>query len=90
MSLDGKKVFPYRDPGLTYCRGMLVDAGENAIVCGRESNNVQVINQNGHKIKDLLSASDGVKYPNTIAFRPNDDILVVGGDTTYILACKMK
>ena len=60
---DGTVVYQYKDAELRRPRGVCVDGGGNAIVCGFGSQNVQVIRADGTKCCTLLTSQDGVSRP---------------------------
>ena len=79
MTTDGNLVYQYKDKELRHPRGMYIDAEDNILGCSLASNTVQVITANGKKYGTLLSSSDGIDSPYSIAYRETDDTLLVGG-----------
>ena len=79
---DGNIVYQYRDKELKWLRGLFVDDYDNVIVCGYDSNTVQVITSAGEKHKTLLSKKEGILNPQCVSFRPSDETLVV-----YCFSC---
>ena len=75
---DGTVVYQYKDAELRGPRGVCVDGGGNAIVCGWDSDNVQVIRADGTKCCTLLSSQDGVSRPYSVAYRQSDNTLILG------------
>ena len=57
--------------------GMYADAEDNLLVCDYFSNIVQMITANGENYGTLLSSSDGIERPDSIAYRETDDTLLV-------------
>ena len=82
ITSDGKTVFRYTDKELSKPRGLYVDDKNNLVVCSRLGFQVQVISGAGKKLKTLLSAWDGVPYPETVTFRSTDGTLVVSNETS--------
>ena len=78
MTPDGNIVNQYKDGDLRCPEAFFVDAGDNIFVCCCGSHNVQVITSDGRKYGALISGDDGIRYPNSIAFREADNMLVVG------------
>ena len=78
MTPDGNIIYQYKDDDLRYPEALFVDAGDNIFVCGYVSHNVQAITADGRKHGTLISADDGIRLPNSIAFREADNMLVVG------------
>ena len=78
LSEDGRIIYQYWDPELITPRGLYVDADDYVIVCGHRSNNLQMISPSGEKVSTLLSKKDGIGYPQTVAYRPTDGVLVIG------------
>ena len=78
LKSDGSVIYQYKDPYLKYPKGLCVDAKGNILVCGEDSNNVQIITPTGTKHSTLLTAKDGSKCPCSVAYRQSDDTLIVG------------
>ena len=78
MTADGNLVYQYKDGELVMPFAMYVDAEDNILVCDSVSNCVHVIIANGKKYGTLLTSSDGISYPHSIAYRETDDTLLVG------------
>ena len=78
MSTDGNVDFQYTYNNLKSPRKLYLDAENNLIVCGRESDNVCVISSDGKTNKQLLSAREGIEKPGSIAYRPVDSTLIIG------------
>ena len=79
MTMDNDVVYKYRDNGMKWPRGLYCDGGDNIIVCGLGSNNVQVITAEGKKHCDLVSSREDLK-PWCINYIERDDTLIVGCD----------
>ena len=75
---DGRVIYQYKDPEMSYPEGLCVDDEENITVCGRDSHNVHVVTAEGEKHCILLSTRDGIKYPYSVAYRYEDDTMIVG------------
>ena len=78
LKTNGNVVYQYYNQELRDPRGICVDGGENIIICGLESNNVQVIRVDGTKRYTLLTSQDGVSNPRSIAHRQSDNTLILG------------
>ena len=88
---DGTVVYQYEDHKLKGPRGVVVDGGGNAIVCGLSSDNVQVIRADGTKCCGLLTSLDGVSWPYSVAYRLSDNTIVLGcRNNNNLLVYKMK
>ena len=74
MSVDGRVIYTYKDDSMRRPHGLLCESEDNILVCGRSSNNVQVLTADGKRHCTLLTASDGLKGPQSIAYRDNDKI----------------
>ena len=79
MTADGNLVYQYKDKELRNPKGMYVDAEDNILVCVWQSNTVQLITADGKKDETVLSSSDGIDQPFSIAYQETDDTLLVGG-----------
>ena len=79
MTMDNDVVYKYRDSKMISSPGLYCDGGDNIIVCGADSNNLQVITTDGKKHCDLVSPREGFK-PLSISYRKRDDTLIVGCD----------
>ena len=71
-------IYQYKDPDLIRARGVYVDAVDNILVVGESSTNVQLVTFDGKKHSTLLTSSDIVRQPCSIAYREKDDTLIVG------------
>ena len=80
MSVDGRIIYTYKDDSMRRPTGLLCDSEDNILVCGGRSNNVQVLTADGKKHCTLLTASDGLNDPCSIAYRDSDNTLLVGCD----------
>ena len=78
MTMDNRVIYQYRDNGMKCPIGLYCDAGDNILVCGWQSNNIQVITTEGKKHCDLVSSRDGLEKPYSISYRESDDTLIVG------------
>ena len=88
---DGTVVYQYKDEELRRPYGVCVDGGGNVIVCGRRSNNVQVIRADGTKCCTLLTSQDGVSDPFSVAYRQSDNTLILGcAERNNLFVYKMK
>ena len=77
MTMDNDVVYKYRDNKMISSPGLYCDGGDNILVFGWDSNNVQVITTEGKKHCDLVSLREGLK-PLSINYREGDDTLIVG------------
>ena len=78
MASDGQLIYAYSDPDLKYPRGILVDAADNALVCGEASSNIHIIKTDGTRHRILLKSEHGIKTPFAIDYRINDGRLAIG------------
>ena len=78
MTMDNRVIYQYRDNGMKCLVGVYCDGGDNILVCGKNSNNIQMITAEGMKQCDLLSSKDGLNKPWSSSYREGDDTLVVG------------
>ena len=78
MSVDGRVIYTYKDGSMREPMGLLCDSEDNIFLCGWRSNNVQVLTADGKMHCTLLTASDGLKDPWSIAYRVSDNTLLVG------------
>ena len=76
--MDNRVIYQYRDIEMNTPRRSYCDGGDNILVCGQSSSNVQVITSEGKKHTTLLSAKDGLENPRTISYRESDSTLVLG------------
>ena len=78
MDMTGNTIFSSTDSQLECPLGLLFDSHDNFMVCGRESNTVHVVNQDGSKHKILLSSENCLYWPYCVAYRSTDRTIVVG------------
>ena len=89
FQLDGKMVYQYEDKELKRPHGIYVDSAGNSLVCGTNSHNVVVITADGRKHGELL-ASNGIRKPKCIDYRPDDNTLIVGcSGNSKLFVCKL-
>ena len=90
MTVDGSNIYTYKDKDLRCPAGLYCDDNDNILVCGRDSDNVQMIDAGGHKAGTVVTAEDGLMKPVSIAFRKSDNTLIVGcWDQNYIFVCNL-
>ena len=89
MSVDGRVIYTYKDRSRRGPRGLLCDSEDNILVCGWESNNIQVITADGKRHYTLLTASDGLKDPCSVAYRDNDNTLLVACTSDHLLSLQL-
>ena len=89
MSVDGRVIYTYKDDSMRGPTGLLCDSEDNILVCGRVPNNVQVLTADGKRHCTLLTASDGVKNPYSIAYRDSDNTLLLGRDSDHLLSFQL-
>ena len=86
MTMDNDVVYKYRDNEMRSSFGLYCDGGDNILVCGQSSKNVQVITADGKKHCDLVSPKEDLQ-PLSINYRERDDTLIVGcisSDNIYL------
>ena len=85
-SLDssGSMIYHYTDPELQCPGGLCTDSESNIIVCG--NNTLQILTSEGKKLRSLQLP----KSPVSVAYRQNDDTLVVGFDDKHLLVFEFK
>ena len=89
MSVDGRVIYTYIDGSMVGPRGLLCDSEDNILVCGWSSNNVQVLTADGKRHCTLLTESDGLKEPRSIAYRGSDNTLLVGCYSDHLLSFQL-
>ena len=77
MTMDNDVVYKYGDNEMKWPRGLYCDGGDNIIVCGWNSKNVQVITADGKKHCDLISSREDLQ-PLCTNYRERDDTVIVG------------
>ena len=91
MTADGNVVYQYTHKELVAPSGMYVDAEDNMLICDHHSDTVLVLTANGKKYGTLLSSSDEIGGPCSIAYRETDDTLLVGRDEKdHVFIYKLK
>ena len=78
MTVDGSNIYTYKNIDLRCPTGLYCDDNDNILVCGYGSNNIQMIDAGGHKAGTVVTAKDGLRRPESIAFRKSDNTLIVG------------
>ena len=78
MSVDGCVIYAYKNDSIRAPSGLLCDSEDNILVCSERSHNVQVLRADGKRHSTLLTASDGLKDPYSIAYRASDNTLLLG------------
>ena len=91
LSSAGDIVYRYGDQELDSPHGIYVDRSGTVIVCGEYSDNVHVITASGKKHRVLLTSSDGLWYPLSVAYRESDATLFIcGHSSNNLLVFKLK
>ena len=89
ITMDNGVVYKYRDNEMRSSFGLYCEGGDNILVCGKSSKNVQVITANGKKRCDLFSPREGLE-PLCINYRERVDTLIVGcSDSDHICLFKL-
>ena len=78
MTMDNRAIYQYRDDEMKVPRGVYCDSGDNILVCGESSNNIQLITADGKKRDTLASSKDGLVRPLSLCYRQSDDTLIDG------------
>ncbi|KAL3832681.1 hypothetical protein ACJMK2_024303 [Sinanodonta woodiana] len=74
------KRYVYKSASLSSPRGFCVMSDGKILVCGWGSDNIQLIDENGHYIQDVISRKDGIIGPQNVAVNSKGDKLVVTFD----------
>ena len=80
LSADGDMIYKYSNGDLQTPDDIIIDDLDNIAVCTYRD--VQIIDKNGKKVRDLLTESDVLYDPETIAYRRNDNTLIIAGYET--------
>ena len=78
LTSSGRVIYTYKDDDLRLPIGLICDSGDNVLVCGWDSHNVQTISPDGNKHYTLLSLEDGLSFPRSIAYKESEDTLIIG------------
>lgn len=74
------KKYTYKDSTMNSPRGLIVLKDSRVILCGFGSDNIQLIDENGVLIKDLLTRTDGIMGPQVMALNSACDTIAVTFD----------
>lgn len=69
LALDGRLLQTYTAKDLNHPIGVDLDNHRNIFVCCRHSSNVHQLNEDGLRVKVVLSEKDGIENPVTIKFQ---------------------
>ena len=86
VDVDRTLYCQYNDSDLKSPGGICFDKRSNVIVCGSGSNNLQIVSLFGEKLKTIATP----KNPMSVAYRENDDTIIVGFDTDFLLVIDLK
>ena len=90
MTMNNHVSYQHTENEMQDPTSIVCDGAYNILVCGRNSENVQVITEEGKKHCNLLSSRDGLKWPNSISYREIDDTLIDGCDCSdYVFLFKL-
>ena len=78
LSFDGRVIYTYKDANMREPIGLLCDSEDNILVCGWSTHTVQILTADGKGHCTLLTESDGLMFPRSIAYRGSDNTLLVG------------
>ena len=81
-SSDGTVVNQVKHDRLAGVRGICVDDGDNALMCGKDSKNILILTAEGKLHISVVKASECVKSPLSVAYRSSDKICVVGFESS--------
>ena len=77
LSPTGGVIYEFSHESLADPGNFILDDRDNLLVCGSGSN-ISVILNNGQDHKILLTAADGLHYPEVLVYRQTDGVLLVG------------
>lgn len=77
LTSSGVALFKYRTSNLVGPLGLCRDPDGNVYVCGRDSNNVHQLSNDGAEQRVFLTEKDGIRQPLNICHRETDDKLIV-------------
>jgi hypothetical protein len=69
FSLDGRLLQSYTSSDLKQPTGIDIDADGNIFVCCKHSSNIHQFNEDGQRVKIILTEKDGVENPMAIRFQ---------------------
>ena len=78
LSTTGEIIYEFTNDNLQSTQHFILDDLDNILVCGSDSNTLEVVKNNGKDHKVFLTAADGLSYPGSVAYRPADGALIVG------------
>ena len=82
LTPSGTIIYTVKDDNMSSPTGLICDSGDNVLVCGWWSHNVHTISSDGNKYHTLLTSRDGLSKPSSIAYKENEDTLIVGCHNT--------
>jgi sugar lactone lactonase YvrE len=80
LTMDGMKVFTYKDKDLQNPNGVTTDSDGNVYVCGRSSKNVHQLSADGKKIKILVDSQHLASAPLALSMDSKNGLLAVTMD----------
>ena len=91
MAVDGSMIYQYKDSSLKYPQGLICDEEDNVMVCDFTSNTIHMINSDGKKHGILLLSGHNERIqPYSVAYRRNDNTLVLGCYfLDHLLVCQL-
>lgn len=64
---------------------MVVDHEDHIIVCDPKSSKVNILTDYGRAYYLIVTASDGISAPQSIAYRQSDNVIIIGArDSNYV------
>ena len=78
LTSSGTVIYMYKDDDMRWPRGLICDSGDNVLLCSQYSNNVHTISPDGNKYHTLLTSKDGLSQPYSIAYKKNEETVIVG------------
>lgn len=85
LDSQGDVVYESIDHGLNSVRGMVVDDEDHIIVCDQKSSKVNILTDSGRAYYLIVTPSDGIGAPQSIAYRQNDNVVIIGSrDSNYV------
>ena len=76
LSPAGWKIYEFSTDSLVSTQQFILDDHDNMLVCGADSNTLEIVKRNGRDHKVFLATADSLTHPGSLAYRPSDGSLL--------------
>ena len=76
LSPAGWKIYEFSTDSLVSTQQFILDDHDNMLVCGADSNTLEIVKSSGRDHKVFLATADSLTHPGSLAYRLSDRSLL--------------